>query len=85
MPFIGTSVTFFGTQARVAFTDRWSLVINKLGGISVTPGDGSPFKSQTGFAEVWLGPKFTFYRGEENGAVAAGGLQLQFRVLPSFS
>ena len=78
--FRGGHIAFFGTQARVAFTDRWSLVLNKLGGISVTPGDGSPFKSQTGLAEIWLGPKFTFYRGEENGAVAAGGLQFQFPI-----
>ena len=78
--FRGGHVTFFGTQARVAITDRWSLVLNKFGGIAVTPGDGSPFKGETGFAEIWLGPKFTFYRGEENGAVAAGGLQFQFPV-----
>jgi hypothetical protein len=78
--FLGGNISFFGTQARVAFTDRWSLVVNKLGGISLNPSDRSPFGDNVGFAELWLGPKWTFYRGEENGAVAAGGLQFQLPI-----
>jgi hypothetical protein len=78
--FLGGHVTYFGTQARVAFTDRWSLVLSKFGGISVNPADGSTFQDKTGFAEIWLGPKFTFYRGEETGSVAAAGLQFQIPV-----
>ena len=78
--FKGGHLAFFGTQARVAFTDRWSLVLNKLGGVSVKPGDGSPFSDEVGFAEIWLGPKFTFYRGEDTGSVAAAGLQLQLPI-----
>lgn len=78
--FFGGNVSFFGTQARVAFTDRWSFVVNKLGGISLNPNDRSPFGDDAGFAELWLGPKWTFYRGEENGAVAAGGLTFQLPI-----
>ena len=73
----GGNIWFFGTQARVAFTDRLSFVFNKLGGISVNPGSGSAFDGQTGFAELWLGPKYTFIRNEEAGRVMAGGLQFQ--------
>jgi hypothetical protein len=75
--FHGGHITFFGAQARVAFTDRWSLVISKFGGIAVDPHEPSPFHSTTGFAEIWLAPKFTFYRGEETCSVAAAGLQFQ--------
>jgi hypothetical protein len=78
--FKGGHLSFFGTQARVAFTDRWSLVVNKFGGVAVSPSSNSIYDSKTGFAEIWLGPKFTFYRGEETGSVAAGGLQFQLPV-----
>ncbi|MBY0459155.1 MAG: hypothetical protein K2V38_17605 [Gemmataceae bacterium] len=78
--FRGGNISFFGAQARLALSDRWSLVFHKLGGISVNPGGGSRFASDTGFAELWVGPKYTFYRGEENGALVAGGLQFQLPV-----
>ena len=78
--FRGGNVSFFGAQARVAITDRWSVVFNKIGGISVNTGSGSPFADDTGFAELWLGPKYTFYRGEDNGAIVAAGLQFQLPV-----
>ena len=77
---LGGNISFFGTQARIAFTDRWSLVVNKLGGISLNPSDSSSFGDNVGFAELWLGPKWTFYRGEETGSVAAGGLQFQLPI-----
>lgn len=78
--FAGGNIWYFGTQARVAFTDRLSFVFNKLGGISVNPGGGSVFDGQTGFAELWLGPKYTFIRNEDAGRVMAGGLQFQVPV-----
>ncbi len=78
--FKGGNISFFGTQARVAITDRWSVVFNKIGGVSVNPASGSSFADDTGFAELWLGPKWTFYRGEDNGAIVAGGLQFQLPV-----
>ncbi|MBN9121670.1 MAG: hypothetical protein J0I06_21420 [Planctomycetes bacterium] len=75
--FRGGHVSFFGVQGRVAFTDRWSLVVNKFGGTWLSPGSASPFNDGSSFAELWLGPKWTFYRGEETGSVAAGGVQFQ--------
>lgn len=78
--FLGGNISFFGTQGRVAFTDRWSLVFHKFGGISLNPGDRSTFGDNVGFAELWLGPKWTFYRGEETCSVAAGGLQFQIPI-----
>jgi hypothetical protein len=71
--FRGGNTEFFGSQFRVALTDRWSVVLTKLGGESINPGDGSPFNSQTGFSEIWLGPKYTFLRNTETGTVAALG------------
>jgi hypothetical protein len=76
--FRGGHITYFGVQGRLAFTDRWSLVVSKLGGIWLSPGSRSIFPSGSSFAELWLGPKWTFYRCEETGSVAAGGLQFQF-------
>lgn len=75
--FQGGNITFFGVQARVAFTDRFSFVFNKLGGIWINPGSNSIIEPQSGFAELWFGPKFTFIRNEECGSLLAGGLQFQ--------
>src|SRR5262249_34385402 len=58
--FGGGNIIFFGAQARVAITERWSFVINKFGGISENPSTNSGLGSNTGFAELWLGPKYTF-------------------------
>jgi hypothetical protein len=76
----GGNIWFFGTQARLAITDRWSFVFHKLGGLSVNPGGGSVFPGETGFAELWLGPKYTFIRNEEAGRAMAAGLQFQAPV-----
>ncbi|MBX9584126.1 MAG: hypothetical protein K2X87_27825, partial [Gemmataceae bacterium] len=78
--FKGGNAQFFGVQGRVAITDRLSFVVNKLGGIRLDPGSGSAFGDSTGFAEVWLGPKFTFIRNEEACRLLAGGLQFQIPV-----
>jgi hypothetical protein len=78
--FRGGNITYFGLQGRVAITDRLSFVINKLGGIWVNPGGESIIPAQSGFAELWFGPKFTFLRNEDTGSIAAGGLQFQVPV-----
>jgi len=75
--FHGGNAIFFGTQLRLAVTERLSFVINKLGFESINPGSGSAFHDNTGFAELWLGPKYTFIRNENSGSVLAGGLQFQ--------
>jgi hypothetical protein len=82
-PFVNHGNTeFFGTQVRLAITQNWSVVINKLGGVSLNPGSDSLLPGATGFAEFWLGPKFTFIRNTETGTVAAGGLTFQIPTGP---
>jgi hypothetical protein len=73
----GGNAEFYGVQARVAITDQWSFVMNKLGGVSINPGGGSPVPSESGFAEIWLGPKWTFLRNTETGTVVATGLTFE--------
>jgi len=75
--FKGGSVAFFGARGSIALTDRFSITLNKLGGINVAPGSGSDFDSSFGFAELWLGGKYTFWRDTQSGTVAAGGLIFQ--------
>jgi hypothetical protein len=75
----GGSIEFFGVSGSVAFTERWSLVLNKMGGIFIQPDDKTftGGKDVSSFSELWLGPKYTFYRDECNNTVAAAGLTFQ--------
>jgi hypothetical protein len=76
--FRGGDVEFFGTQARLAVTERLSFVINKLGLVWMEPHnhiDG--FEPHMGFGELWLGPKYTFWRDDQCGRIAAAGLTFQ--------
>jgi hypothetical protein len=76
--FAGGHSEFFGLQARVALTDKWSIVMNKLGFVSLHPNDPMDgVSSQTGFAEVDIGPKWTFFRNESTGTLLATGLTFQ--------
>lgn len=77
--FRGGNAYFFGTQFRVAFTDRFSVVLHKFGGQRFSP-DNPGLTSDTGLAEIWLGPKFTFWRNPDNQALATFGLQFQMAV-----
>src|SRR5262249_44360205 len=75
--FQGGNAEFFGVQARVALTDRLSFVMNKLGGIWIQPGDGALpdyAGDRSGFAEIELGPKYTFIRNEHSGTLGAVGV-----------
>lgn len=78
----GGNVEFFGLQARLALTQRFSIVMNKLGGIAINPGSGSPVGSAAGFSEVWIGPKYTWYREDQTGTVSAMGLIFQIPTGP---
>ena len=81
--FNGGSLYFVGTQARIAFTPRVSLVINKLGGLGINPDSNiNPFVGgdEFGFAELWLGPKFTLIRDTEFGTLLAAGATFQIPV-----
>ncbi|HVS35377.1 MAG TPA: transporter [Gemmataceae bacterium] len=77
----GGNAEFYGIQGSVALSERFSLVLNKLGFVSLnpkTPIDGQD--SATGFADVYLGPKFTFWRDESLRNAAAVGLTLELPV-----
>ena len=76
----GGSVNYFGLQARVAITNRLSFTISKLGGTWFSPANEVVIPDSVGFAELWLGPKYTFIRDEETGSLLAGGLQFQIPV-----
>lgn len=73
----GGSIEYFGVQARLALTERWSIVLTKFGGIAFQPDDKSFSSDESGFAEIWVGPKFTFLRDETHNTAAAVGLNFQ--------
>jgi Putative MetA-pathway of phenol degradation len=79
--FGGGNALFFGTQARVAVTERLSFVFSELGIVSIQPDSPiPPVQSDTGFAELKLGPKYTFLRNSESGTVAAFGVNFEVPV-----
>src|SRR5262249_44717047 len=82
--FRGGDIDYFGFQGRLALTDQWSIVMPKMvGWIWTDPKGGVPgFESHVGITEVWIGPKFTFWRNEACGSVAAAGLNFQIPVGP---
>ncbi|HEV3144865.1 MAG TPA: hypothetical protein VGZ47_13330 [Gemmataceae bacterium] len=75
--FNGGTAEFFGTQLRLAITDRVSFTINKLGWTWINPGSGATEPGGNGFSELHLGPKFTFWRDPDHQIVAAAGLIFQ--------
>src|SRR5579875_962841 len=80
--FRGGNEEFYGLQARLAVTERLSMTINELGFITLNPFNPSAalpiqFNQSTGFAQIALGPKYTFLRSEEWKTVMAGGLIFQ--------
>lgn len=79
----GGNIEFFGLQGRIAITQRFSIVLSKLGGVVINPGSGSVFGSSSGFSEIWLGPKYTWYRDEQTGTISAAGLIFQVPTGPS--
>ena len=81
--FQGGNAEFYGIQARVAITDRLSFVMHELGGVTINPGTASGLPSQSGFAELHLGPKFTFLHSVDNQFVGAAGLMFQLPVGPA--
>lgn len=76
---VGADIEWFGTQLRLAITDRWSFVMNKLGGIAIQPDRDDIFgwDDTSGFSEIWMGPKYTFLRNECTGTLGAVGLTFQ--------
>jgi hypothetical protein len=78
--FSGGNIPFFGLQARLAVTDRFSLTLNRFGFQSINGGSGSVFDGDYGFSEIWLGPKYTFLRNEETGTLGAAGAIFQVPI-----
>ncbi len=81
----GGHVFDFGLQGRIAFDDRWSLVIHRLGIANVSPGSGAtdnglPFSGGTGLTDLQLGPKFTFFRDDRTNTLAAVGLNFELPI-----
>src|SRR5262249_55434144 len=81
--FRGGNAEFYGTQLRVAFTERFSFVVNELGAVVINPGSGAQVPGGSGFAELRLGPKFTFLRSTEYRAVGAMGLTFDIPTGPA--
>jgi hypothetical protein len=75
--FRGGNAEFFGTQARVAITERFSFTINKLGWTAINTGSGSSEPGGVGFSELQLGPKFTFLRSVDDKLLGAAGIIFQ--------
>jgi hypothetical protein len=80
IPFRGGDIEYAGLQARLAFNQRLDLVISELGFVWVEPHDLPGTFNHVGFAEVRIGPKYTFYRCESTGTVAAAGLNFDLPV-----
>jgi hypothetical protein len=81
--FHGGDIEYLGLQARLAITDCLSFVLTKFGQVWIEPHSGvGGFQDHTGFAELILGPKFTFLRSEATGTLGAAGLNF---VIPAGS
>lgn len=76
----GGNVQFIGLQARVAFGERWSIVMNQLGWYGINPNSASGQPSEKGFGELHLGVKYTFLRDRESNTIAAAGLNFQMPI-----
>ena len=78
--FQGGSLFFAGGRGSIAFTDRLSLTINKVGGIGVYPGSLSIYDSKFSLTELWFGPKVTLIRDPEFGTILSAGAIVQLPI-----
>jgi hypothetical protein len=77
----GGHAEMYALQGRIALWDRFDLVINKLAVVSLNPHDTTGGVSGgTGFAELWLGPKYTFLRSDQTKTFAAVGLTFEIPI-----
>jgi hypothetical protein len=77
----GGDLAFFGIQGRLALTERFSLVVNKLGWSFQEVGTPTAdIESGNGFSELWLGPKYTFIRSQQTDTLLAGGLTFEIPI-----
>ncbi len=73
--FQGGNVWFGGLQGRLAFNDRISLVVHKIGAVGVNTSGASLFGDNTGLSELWLGPKFVLVRDKDTRTLVSAGAQ----------
>src|SRR5262249_20575277 len=74
----GGHAEYLGLQARLALCENWSIVMNKFGFVSLNTHDTfDQYSDGTGFAEINIGPKWTFLRSDSTGTVRATGLNFQ--------
>ena len=79
--FGGGNITFLGTQARLALTDRWSIVISQLGYTSFDPKNPvAPVQKGSDFSDFKIGGKYTFLRNADTGTVAAFGVNAELPI-----
>ena len=70
-----------GLPGPPGINEQWSVVINKLGFVSMQPRDpNDEFTKSSGFAEFNIGPKWTFYRNEQTTGIAAGGVNFELPI-----
>lgn len=73
--FHGGDIEYVGLQGRLAITDCLSVVMTKFGEVWMEPHHpNADFGNHAGFAELILGPKYTFWRSEATGTLGAAGL-----------
>ncbi len=81
--FQGGDIVFFGVQGRLAFTERFSVVMNKLGLIWIEPHNHvAGFEDHVGVSEINIGPKYTFLRNETTRTLGAAGLNFEIPAGP---
>lgn len=74
----GGDIEYLALQGRLALTERLDVVLSKAALVWIEPhADTDGFENHFGLAEIWLGPKYTLYRCENTGTVAALGLNFQ--------
>jgi hypothetical protein len=79
--FQGGNVWFYGVQGSVAITERFSIVLNKLGFITLQPHNTSNgVQDKTGFAEVAFSPQYTIIRNDCSGTLLAAGLTFEIPI-----
>jgi hypothetical protein len=79
--FEGGDIWWYGVTGSVAISDMFSVVINKLGFLTVRPeSTAHGINSDTGFSEFSLGPQFTFLRSECTKSVVAAGLLFDLAI-----
>lgn len=79
--FGGGSINFVGTQARLALTDRWSIVISELGYLWLDPKNPTaPVQKGSDASDFKIGGKYTFLRNCDTGTVAAFGVNAELPI-----